>query len=130
MVDPQEVPEVFDTNEFRSYEKPATQRESLLRNLKKPVVCSEGTIHEVDFFVGETFLNKNIVKEAVINLGVVKRRKLVVTRNEMRRLTAKCIGIVRGLNDQYGMHPQNRKGRKVNSEDIFLHVGVARVLVG
>lgn len=99
-----------------------------MRNLKKSVVCSEGTIHEVDFYVGETFLNKKIVKEAVINLGVVKRIKLVVTRNEMVRLSAKCIGIVPGLSDQHGLHPQNRKGRKVNSRD-FLHVGVARVLV-
>ncbi|KAI3514960.1 hypothetical protein L1887_13708 [Cichorium endivia] len=125
VLDPEE-PEVFDTNEFRSYVKPASEREALLRNLKKPVVCSEGTIHEVDFFVGETFANKNIVKEAVLNLGVIKRRKLVVTRNETRRLSAKCVGIVPGLNDQYGMNPQNRRGRKVNSQDIFctwaLHV--------
>ncbi|KAI3751623.1 hypothetical protein L2E82_22714 [Cichorium intybus] len=125
VLDPEE-PEVFDTNEFRSYVKPSSQREALLRNLKIPVVCSEGTMHEVDFYVGETFANKNIVKEAVLNLGVIHKRKLVVTRNETKRLSAKCVGIVPGLNDQYGMNPQNRKGRKVNSQDIFctwaLHV--------
>lgn len=110
---------VLDTDAFTSHEIPTNARETLLKNLKKPVTCSAGEVHEADFRLGETFTSREVVKEAIHNLSLQTRRQLKIMKNDLDRMRANCRGIVPGMNDHLIGIKENRKGRKVTMAEIF-----------
>lgn len=85
---------VSDTDAFTSHKIPTNARETLLKNLKKPVTCSAGEVHEADFRLGETFPSRDVVKEAVRNLSLQTRRQLKIMKNDLDRMRVNCRGIV------------------------------------
>ncbi|PWA73581.1 transposase, MuDR, MULE transposase domain protein [Artemisia annua] len=62
-----------------------------LANQHKPV---DGKFYSDNFFVGQSFGNKGLIKEMVTGISVDSRRDIYLTRNDKTRVRAECRGIV------------------------------------
>ncbi|GKE35804.1 mutator type transposase [Tanacetum coccineum] len=84
--------EDFDS-EINSDDDEAERRKALrkLGKCHKPV---DGNTYTENFYVNQTFPNKDMIKDMVTKISVRTRRELYLTRNDNERVRTKCRGIV------------------------------------
>nr|GEW38609.1 hypothetical protein [Tanacetum cinerariifolium] len=84
--------EDFD-NEINSDDDEAERRKALrkLGKCHKPV---DGNTYTENFYISQTFPNKDLIKDMVTKISVRTRRELHLIRNDNERVRAECRGIV------------------------------------
>ncbi|CAI9294120.1 unnamed protein product [Lactuca saligna] len=86
--------EVLDNDVFESFASEKEPRKKLLRSILKPVACSSGEVHTKAFKIGQTFKEKEKIREVIANYSVKERRDLHYVKNDKTRVRVKCWGIV------------------------------------
>ncbi|CAI9280790.1 unnamed protein product [Lactuca saligna] len=86
--------EVLDNDVFESFASEKEPRKKLLRSILKPVACSSGEVHTKAFKIGQTFKEKEKIREVIANYSVKERRDLHYVKNDKTRVRVKCRGIV------------------------------------
>jgi hypothetical protein len=77
-----------DSDDPESNRKRALKK---LANQHKPV---DGKFYSDNFFVGQSFGNKGLIKEMVTRISVESRRDIYLKKNDKTRVKAECRGIV------------------------------------
>ncbi|GJZ18808.1 mutator type transposase [Tanacetum coccineum] len=78
----------IDPNDVEAERKKALSK---LRKCHKPV---DGHIYTENFYVSQTFPNKEIIKDMVTRISVEKIRELHLVKNDQTRVRAECRGLV------------------------------------
>ncbi|GKA84888.1 mutator type transposase [Tanacetum coccineum] len=92
-----EVFEDLDLEDFDSASDPddiECNRKKALRMLAKKHKPVDGNIYSENFYCGQTFANKELIKQMVSRLAVENRRQLWLSKNDKIRIWAQCRGIV------------------------------------
>ncbi|GJY88113.1 mutator type transposase [Tanacetum coccineum] len=92
-----EVFEDLDLEDFDSASDPddiECNRKKALRMLAKKHKPVDGNIYSEIFYYGQTFANKELIKQMVSRLVVENRRHMWLTKNDKIRIWAQCRGIV------------------------------------
>ncbi|PWA71856.1 transposase, MuDR [Artemisia annua] len=103
-VDPNEVEadgdmeyEECDIDDFDSEidsDDEEAERKKALRKLGKCHRPVDGKFYTENFYVSQTFANKELIKEMVTRIAVEQRRQIYLTKNDKERVRAECRGIV------------------------------------
>ena len=104
-----------DSDDPESNRKRALKK---LANQHKPV---DGKFYSDNFFVGQSFGNKGLIKEMVTRISVESRRDIYLKKNDKTRVRAECRGIVPVFSEsQFGPSgptgSQVEKPKKVNKK--------------
>ncbi|CAI9277450.1 unnamed protein product [Lactuca saligna] len=86
--------EVLDNDVFKSFASEQEPRKKLLKSILKPIACSSSEVHTKAFKIGQTFKEKEKIKEAIANYSVKEMRDLHYVKNDKIRIRVKCRGIV------------------------------------
>ena len=68
------------------------ERKRALRKLAKSHKPVDGKVYTENFYVSQTFANKELIKEMVTRIAVNQRRQIYLTRNDKGRVRAECRG--------------------------------------
>ena len=66
----------------------------MLKFILKPIAYSSGKVHTKAFKIGQTFKEKEKIREVIANYSVKERRDLHYVKNDKTRVRVKCRGIV------------------------------------
>ncbi|GKA94727.1 pentatricopeptide repeat-containing protein, partial [Tanacetum coccineum] len=100
-----EVFEDLDLEDFDSGSDPddvENNRKKALRMLARKHKPIDGNIYSENFYCGQTFPNKEMIKKMVSKISVVNRRQLWLTKNDKVRVRARCRGIVPTFSNEDG----------------------------
>ncbi|GKB89203.1 mutator type transposase, partial [Tanacetum coccineum] len=100
-----EVFEDLDLEDFDSGSDPDDvdhNRKKALRMLARKHKPIDGNIYSENFYCGQTFPNKEMIKKMVSKISVVNRRQLWLTKNDKVRVRARCRGIVPTFSNEDG----------------------------
>ncbi|GKE81894.1 hypothetical protein Tco_1551894 [Tanacetum coccineum] len=92
-----EVFEDLDLKDFDSASDPDdidSNRKKALKMLARKHKPVDGNIYSDNFYCGQTFANKELIKGMVSRLAVENRRQLWLSKNDKVRVRAQCRGIV------------------------------------
>ncbi|GJY48964.1 mutator type transposase [Tanacetum coccineum] len=70
------------------------ERKKALRKISKSHKPVGGHLYTENFYISQTFPNKEMIKDMVIRISVEKRRELYLTKNDKERVRAECRGLV------------------------------------
>ncbi|GJZ55607.1 mutator type transposase [Tanacetum coccineum] len=100
-----EVFEDLDLEDFDSGSDPddvENNRKKALRMLARKHKPVDGNIYSENFYCGQTFPNKEMIKKMVSKISVENRRQLWITKNDKVRVRAQCRGIVPTFSNEDG----------------------------
>ena len=70
------------------------ERKRALRKLAKSHKPVDGNVYTENFYVSQTFANKELIKEMMTRIAVNQRRQIYLTKNDKGRVRAECRGLV------------------------------------
>ncbi|GJU65959.1 transposase, MuDR [Tanacetum coccineum] len=70
------------------------ERKKALRKISKSHKPVDVHLYTKNFYVNQTFPNKEMIKDMVTRISVEKRRELYLTKNDKERVRAECRGLV------------------------------------
>ena len=70
------------------------ERKRALRKLDKSHKHVDGKVYTENFYVSQTFANKELIKEMMTRIAVNQRRQIYLTKNDKGRVRAECRGLV------------------------------------
>ncbi|GKB22609.1 gypsy type transposase, partial [Tanacetum coccineum] len=73
---------------------PVAERKKALSKLRKCHKPVDGHIYTENFYVSQTFPNKEIIKDMVTRISVKKKRELHLVKNDQTRVRAECRGLI------------------------------------
>nr|GEZ40642.1 hypothetical protein [Tanacetum cinerariifolium]GEZ69605.1 hypothetical protein [Tanacetum cinerariifolium] len=92
-----EVFEDLDLEDFDSASDPDdidSNRKKALKMLARKHKLVDGNIYNDNFYCGQTFANKELIKRMVSRLAVENRRHMWLSKNDKIRVWAQCRGVV------------------------------------
>ncbi|GJX04818.1 ribonuclease H-like domain-containing protein [Tanacetum coccineum] len=126
--------EDLDLEDFDSASDPDdidSNRKKALKMLDRKHKPVDGNIYSENFYYGQTFSNKELIKGMGSRLAVENRRQLWLSKNDKVRVRAQCRGVVPTFSNDDGSHfgPNGPSGSTGPSVMSMAHDNVIRDFV-